>query len=61
MKSKFDIKDLGIASELSIIKQTDGVYVSERHRRSIEHTVFIDKISTAYSSEVVKAILSHDK
>ena len=60
MTSKFDIKDLGRANELSVIKQTDYIYVNERHRRSIEHTVYIDNVSTAYNSEIMKAVLSHD-
>tara|TARA_R100001530_G_C4209037_1_gene126889 strand:+ start:25 stop:516 length:492 start_codon:yes stop_codon:yes gene_type:complete len=58
--SKFDIKDLGKTNELSIVRHTDYIYVSEKHRRSIEHTVYIDNISTAYNSEIVTAILSHD-
>ena len=58
--SKFDIKDLGKANELSVIKHTDYIYVNEKHRRSIEHTVYIDNVSTAYNSEIMKAVLSHD-
>ena len=58
--SKFDLKDLGKQNELSVSKSTDYAYISEKHRRSFEHTIYIDKISTAYNSEIMQAKLSHD-
>ena len=58
--SKFDIKDLSIENELSVAEHTDYRYVSEKHRRSVEHTIYIDKVSTAYNSEIMRAKLSHD-
>ena len=58
--SKFDIKDLGKENELSVTGHTDYIYVSEKHRRSVEYTIYIDRIFTAYNSEVMVAVLSHD-
>ena len=58
--SKFDIRDLSRKNEMAVVSQTDYIYVSEKHRHSIEHTVYIDNIFTAYNSETMQAILSHD-
>tara|TARA_Y100000310_G_C20542462_1_gene743987 strand:+ start:168 stop:647 length:480 start_codon:yes stop_codon:yes gene_type:complete len=58
--SKFDLKDLGKASELSVAEHTDCIYVSEKHRRSLDYIIYIDNVSTAYNSEIMQAVLSHD-
>ena len=57
---RFQTKDLGKENEMNIARMTDYSYLSEQHRRSIEHTVYIDKIATAYNSEIMQAVLSHD-
>ena len=49
--SKFHTLDLGKNNRLSIVDQGDP---------PIDHTHYIDKISTAYNSEIMQAVLSHD-
>ena len=49
--SKFHTLDLGKNNRLSMVDQKDPV---------IDHTHYIDKVSTAYNSEIMQAVLSHD-
>ena len=49
--SKFHTLDLGKNNRLSVPDQRDPV---------IDHTHYIDKVSTAYNSEIMQAVLSHD-
>ena len=58
--SKFTTADLGDDSRFSIEYNQDRSYCSEMHRRSMEYTPYTDDISTAYNSEIMKAVLSHD-
>ena len=58
--SEFDIRDLSRKNEMAVVSRTDHKYVSEKHRRSIEYTIYIDDIFTAYNSETMQAVLSHD-
>jgi len=58
--SKFSTADLGDDSRFSLEYNQDRHYCSEMHRRSMEYTPYTDDISTAYNSEIMKAVLSHD-
>ena len=58
--SKFSTADLGDDSRFSLEYNQDRSYCSEMHRRSMEHTPYTDDISTAYNSEIMQAVLSHD-
>ena len=58
--SKFTTADLGDDSRFSLEHYQDRHYCSEMHRRSMEYTPYTDDISTAYNSEIMKAVLSHD-
>ena len=49
--SKFHTLDLGKNNRLSMVDQGDP---------PIDHTHYIDKVSTAYNSEIMQAVLSHD-
>ena len=49
--SKFHTLDLGKNNRLSMVEQGDP---------PIDHTHYIDKVSTAYNSEIMQAVLSHD-
>ena len=49
--SKFHTLDLGKDNRLSMVDQGDP---------PIDHTHYIDKIFTAYKSEIMQAVLSHD-
>ena len=58
--SKFATADLGDDSRFSLEHYQDRHYCSEMHRRSMEYTPYTDDISTAYNSEIMQAVLSHD-
>ena len=58
--SKFSTADLGDDSRFSLEHYQDRHYCSEMHRRSMEYTPYTDDISTAYNSEIMQAVLSHD-
>ena len=49
--SKFHTLDLGKNNRLSMVDHGDP---------PIDHTHYIDKVSTAYNSEIMQAVLSHD-
>jgi hypothetical protein len=59
--SKFSTADLGDDSRFSLEYNQDRHYCSEMHRRSMEYTPYTDDISTAYNSEIMQAVLSHDR
>ena len=58
--SRFYTADLGDDNRLSIQYHAQTFFCSDMHRRSVEYTPYIDKISTAYNSEIMQAVLSHD-